>query len=159
MRVRTFLIALVLFPICLLLHELSHLGLLYVLGGQGSLIVRPWRFTALPLALPSLHVSGGGRLGFPLRLVFDFGGPGLVGLLALLALRWTDGSLRVALLANAGILFFFAIIETADALLERAGADLSLLSWEEFNYGVPLLLILFAVAAQEATLRPREVAG
>lgn len=158
MRLRTVLLALVLFPICLGLHELVHLGLLFALGGRGSLIVRPWRFETLPLALPSLHVTGAVTLALPARLVFDAGGPGLVGLAALLLALSTRGSLRVALLANAASLFFFAFIETADVLLERAGSDLGILTWEEFNYGIPVLLILFAATSQ-ARLPRREIAG
>ena len=77
---------------------------------------------------------------------------------ALLLALSTRGSLRVALLANAASLFFFAFIETADVLLERAGSDLGILTWEEFNYGIPVLLILFAATSQ-ARLPRREIAG
>jgi hypothetical protein len=157
-RLRALLLALLLFPAGLLLHELSHLGLLFALGGRGALIVRPWRFETLPLALPSLHVTGAATLALPGRLLFDLGGPGLIGLAALLLAWRAGGSLRPALAANAFVLFFFALIETADVLLERTGADLGLLTWEEFNYGIPLLVILFATATA-TTIPRREVAG
>lgn len=158
MRWRAFFLAVLLFLPCLLLHELTHLGLLYALGGQGVLIVRPWKFETLPLTLPSLHVAGAATLALPARLVFDFGGPGLVGGALLLAAGLTRGSLRAALVANAAALFFFALVETADVLLDRAGSDLGILTWEEFNYGIPVLLMLFA-AATVSTLPRREVAG
>ena len=52
---------------------------------------------------------------------------------------------RYALWANVLILFFYALIEAGGLLLEeRANFDVSLLTAPEFNYGVPLLIIVGA---------------
>jgi hypothetical protein len=147
-----------LFPLCLILHELSHLAVLRALGGTGALIVRPWRFEFLPATLPSLHVTGGPGLDPLRRVLFDLGGP-LLAAVPLLVLAWLvrERALRAALFANVGILCFFAIIETADYLLDsRLGRDFPLLTWEEFNYGMPLLAVLvaaFTVRLRVAPLR------
>jgi hypothetical protein len=43
------------------------------------------------------------------------------------------------------ILAFYALIETGDLLVEERGNfDISLLTTPEFNYGVPLLIIVAA---------------
>jgi len=53
-----------------------------------------------------------------------------------------------ALIANVVILVFYAIIELGDLLLEQVwGVDLSLLTTPEFNYGVPLLVIVLTALA------------
>lgn len=157
--VRALAAGLILFPLCLLLHELFHLALLGALGGTGTLIVRPWHFEFLPLAIPSLHVTGGPGLDPLRRVLFDLGGP-LLATLPLLALAAVlpRPALRAALLANVGILCFFAFLETADYLLDsRLGRDLPLLTWEEFNYGLPLLLLLFvAVRAGRFRTAPEQ---
>jgi hypothetical protein len=141
-------VAIALFPVCLLLHELDHLLVLRLLGGHGELIVRPWRAQFLPLTLPSVHVTGAGELALPARLAFDFGGPGLVALaLTVAGVRLRSRLLAAALIANAAILLFYALIEAGDVVLDLAGAEAGLLGWEEFNYGVPLLVVLIAAAA------------
>ncbi|GAC1617413.1 MAG: hypothetical protein NVS9B1_26770 [Candidatus Dormibacteraceae bacterium] len=133
----------VIFPAALLLHEVFHLVLLAALGGHGLLVVRPWRFQFLALALPSLHVSGAEGLAFSRRVIFDFGGPGLAALLVAAAgFAARTPAPRTALYANAAILIFFAAVETADYLLDWIPAlNLPFLGWEEFNYGVPLLVL------------------
>ena len=148
MKSRALLAGFVLFPACLFGHEVGHLGLLHLLGGQGELLTRPWRFEFLPLELPSLHVAGGSTLDPPRRLLFDMGGPLLAAVPLLVGLRLIrDGGLRAAFLANAGILVFFAVIETADYLLDlRPGDGLQFLGWEEFNYGLPALAVLAAAS-------------
>ena len=50
-----------------------------------------------------------------------------------------------ALIANVVILVFYAIIELGDLLLEQVwNTDVSLLTTPEFNYGVPLLVIVLS---------------
>ena len=46
------------------------------------------------------------------------------------------------LLANLGILGFYAVIEPLDVLLDAAGVNAPFLLWAEFNYGVPLAVLL-----------------
>jgi hypothetical protein len=153
-------LAIALFPVCLLLHELDHLLLLRLLGGHGELVVRPWRAQLLPLTLPSLHVTGGAELALPARLAFDFGGPGLVALaLAVLAAALRARPVADAMIANAAILVFYALIETGDVVLDLAGAQAGVLGWEEFNYGVPLLVVLVAAAAAARLPSPVDELG
>ena len=147
------------FPLCLGLHELFHLAVLISVGGSGALIVRPWRFEFLPATVPSLHVSGGTGLDLPRRLLFDLGGPLLATVPPLVVARLVrEPGLRAALLVNVAILCFFAIIETADYLLDsRLGRDLPLLTWEEFNYGMPLVAILVMAFASRFRAAPEHV--
>jgi hypothetical protein len=135
--------------------------LIGLLGGHGTLIVRPWRATLLPLTLPSLHVTGAASLAVPARLAFDLGGPGLVGVALLVLTRWVRPPwVAAALVANAAILFFYALIEAADVLLDLAGSEAGVLGWEEFNYGVPLLLLaVAAIAAARIRSAPHGLAG
>jgi hypothetical protein len=153
-------LAIALFPACLLLHELDHLLLLRLLGGHGELIVRPWRAQFLPLTLPAVHVTGAGELALPARLAFDFGGPGFVALaLTMVAIGLRSRLLATALIANAAILVFYALIEAGDVVLDFAGSEAGVLGWEEFNYGVPLLVVLVAAAAAARLPSPVDELG
>jgi hypothetical protein len=48
------------------------------------------------------------------------------------------------LVANLAILGFYALIEPVDVLLDAAQVPAPFLLWAEFNYGVPLLILLAA---------------
>jgi len=120
-----------------------HLVALYALGQSGELIVHGYRFTFLPLTLDSFHAQADRPLDFTTHLVFDFAGPALAMVL-LGALAWVVRG-RVAsamLLANLGILGFYAVIEPLDVLFDAARIEAPFLLWAEFNYGVPLLVLL-----------------
>jgi hypothetical protein len=120
-----------------------HLVALYAMGYQGTLVVRPWRFTFLPITVDSFHAQPAQALGFAPHLLFDFAGPALAALLlGLLALRVRDSLARTALLANLAILGFYAAIEPLDVLLDSARLGAPFLLYAEFNYGVPLLVLL-----------------
>ena len=120
-----------------------HLVALYAVGGTGSLVVRPWAFTFLPLTVDSLHAQAAAPLPFAAHLLFDFAGPALAMLLLGILTLAVGGRLaRSALVANLAILAIYAVIEPLDVLLESAGRDAPLLTWAEFNYGVPLLILL-----------------
>jgi hypothetical protein len=120
-----------------------HLVALYLMGYQGALIVRPWRFSFLPLTVESFHAQPALPLAFGPHLLFDFAGPALAALLlGLLALRVRDPIARPALLANLALLGFYALIEPLDVLLDAGGVDAPILLYAEFNYGVPLLVLL-----------------
>jgi len=120
-----------------------HLVALYAMGRSGVLIVRGYRFTFLPLTIDSFHAQPSAPLDLPSHLLFDFAGPALAMLL-LGALAWVvRGRLASAiLLANLGILGFYAVIEPVDVLLDAAGLGAPFLLWAEFNYGVPLAVLL-----------------
>ena len=124
-------------------HEVMHLVTLYAIGSSGSLIVRPWSFSFLPLTLYSLHAQPAAPLPLASHLLLDFAGPALaMFLLGTLAVAVRDRPARAVLVANLAILGFFALIEPLDVLLEAAGRDAPVLTWAEFNYGVPLLILL-----------------
>jgi hypothetical protein len=148
-------VGVVLLPIGLVLHELLHVVVLLPLGDAGRLIVRDWAFTFLPLTVPALHAQVDRPLAIVPHLVFDFGGPALAAVpFAVLAAATGNRALRWALLGNAAALCFFAIIEPADLLADLSfGAAPPFLLWAEFNYGVPLLIVL--AAAVLAALPPR----
>ena len=130
--------------ISLATHEVMHLVALFALGGSGSLIVHAWRFTFLPITVESFHAQSAAPLGFAAHLLFDFAGPALAALLlAPLAATVRQPAPRAALLANLAILAFYAVIEPLDVLLDAAGGvGAPFLLWAEFNYGVPLLVLL-----------------
>jgi hypothetical protein len=136
--------------VALATHEVMHLVALYAIGSSGSLIVHGWRFTFLPIGVYSFHAQPAAPLPFASHLVFDFAGPALAFLLlGLLAFAVRGSVARAALLANLAILGFYAVIEPLDVLLDASGHDAPFLLWAEFNYGVPLLILLatsFAVS-------------
>ncbi len=144
---RAFLLALVIFPMALLAHEGMHLAVLIALGGHGELIVRPWHLAFADASLPGFHVTGGNALDPGRHLVFEFGGPALAAVpLAILAWQAGRGAVRSALVANVAILAFFALLEPGYELLEKGFSAPTFLIWPEFNYGVPLvLMLLFAL--------------
>ncbi|TMC50406.1 MAG: hypothetical protein E6J20_16955 [Chloroflexi bacterium] len=155
MRIRVAVLALLIFVAAFGAHEVMHLMVIYAVGGQGSIIVRPWRLGLVDFQIPSLHAQPIEPLALAQQGLVNFLGPALaaIPLVALWAgVRETVP--RLALWANVLILFFYALIETADLFLERMDHDISLLTTPEFNYGVPLLIILVtALIARSASSR------
>ncbi len=122
-----------------------HLATLYAIGSSGSLIVHGWRFTFLPLTVYSFHAQAAAPLAFGPHLIFDFAGPALAALLlGLLTVAVREPAARAALFANLLILAFYAVIEPLDVLLDATVGGAPFLLWAEFNYGVPLLVLLAA---------------
>jgi hypothetical protein len=120
-----------------------HLVALYAIGSSGSLIVHGWRFTFLPITVYSFHAQPAAPLDLTRHLLFDFAGPALAALLlGVLTATVRDRVARAALLANLAILAFYGAIEPLDVLLDAAAAGAPFLLWAEFNYGVPLLVLL-----------------
>jgi hypothetical protein len=120
-----------------------HLVTLYAIGSSGSLIVHGWRFTFLPVTVYSFHAQPAAPLAFGSHLLFDFAGPALAALLlGLLAVAVRDPLARAVLVANLAILGFYALIEPLDVLLDATVGGAPFLLWAEFNYGVPLLILL-----------------
>jgi len=120
-----------------------HLVALYALGRTGVLIVHGYRFTFLPLTVDSFHAQPSASLDLTSHLLFDFAGPALaMVLLGLLAWVVRGRVASAMLLANLGILGFYAVIEPLDVLLDAAGVNAPFLLWAEFNYGVPLAVLL-----------------
>jgi hypothetical protein len=140
------LLSLLIFALAFGAHEVMHLLVIYAVGGSGSIIVRPWKLGLVDWTIQSLHAQPAQPLDLVRQALVNFGGPALAAI-PLLAL-WAsvrDTAARYALWANVLILFFYALIEAGDLLLEeKANVDVSLLTTPEFNYGVPLLIILAA---------------
>ena len=156
----TFGVAIVLFFPGLALHESLHLVVLNLVGGHGSVIVRPWKFALVDLSLPSLHVQPVPALDFGRQLAVNFLGPALAAVIFAIPLLYVRNRLvRLAVGANVAVLIFYALIESAylldDALLN---VDLGALVTPEFNYGVPLAICAVAglsAAFGRAHLRAR----
>lgn len=144
--IRVFVLSLLVFAAAFGAHEVMHLVVIYAVGGQGSIVVRPWRLGLADATIYALHVQPAEPLGLARQALVNFLGPALaaVPLVALLA-AVHERVARLALWANVAILIFYAVIEAGDLLLEEVfHADVSLLTTPEFNYGVPLLIILTA---------------
>ena len=142
----TFGIAVLLFFVGLAVHESLHLAVLNLIGGHGSLIVRPWKFALVDLSLPSVHVQPVPALDLGHQLAVNFFGPAVAAALFAIPLAYVrNRPLRLALGASVAVLIFYAAIESA-YLLDDAylNVDLGVLVTPEFNYGVPLA---FCVAA------------
>ncbi len=143
---RTLLLSVLLFVASLGAHEVMHLLVLYAVGGHGSIIVRPWHMGLVDASIDALHVQPDQPIGLGRQLAVNFFGPALAAVpLAVLLLYVRERPVRLALWANVAILGFFAIIEAGDLWLESAyDFDLPILTTPEFNYGVPLLIIVLA---------------
>jgi len=144
--VQTVVLSLVLFALAFGAHEVMHLCVLYAVGGHGSIIVRPWRMGMIDASIGSVHVQPDQPIGLLRQLLVNFLGPILAAIpLAVLLMYVRHPVARAAIGANVAILGFYAFIEAADLLIEQLGDfDLGVLTTPEFNYGVPLLIILLA---------------
>jgi hypothetical protein len=144
MSIRVFVLSLLIFAGAFGTHEVMHLLVIYAVGGSGVIVVRPWRLGLADITIYALHAQPSEPLGLTRQALVNFLGPALaaVPLLALWA-AVRETAARFALCANVLILAFYALIETGDLLVEERGNfDISLLTTPEFNYGVPLLIIL-----------------
>ncbi len=141
------LLSLLLFVVAFATHEVMHLAVLYAVGGQGAIVVRPWRLALVDLSVYAVHVQPEQPVGTVRQALVNFLGPSLAAVpLAVLLAYVREPVVRTALGANVLILAFFAIIETIDYLVETLfDADFPILTTPEFNYGVPALIILAAV--------------
>jgi len=144
MSVRVLVLSLLLFMVAFGAHEVMHLLLIFAVGADGSIIARPWRLGYVDLTIYALHAQPAHPLDAVRQAVVNFFGPFLAAIpLAGLLLYVREPIPFAALAANVVILFFYAIIELADLLLEAVwNVDIPLLTTPEFNYGVPALVIV-----------------
>src|SRR2546425_9028963 len=119
-------------------HEVMHLLLIYAVGVDGSIIVRPWRLGYVNFTIYALHAQPAHELDVVRQAIVNFFGPFLAAIpLAALLLYVRQPIPFAALAANVVILVFYAIIELADLLLEAVwNIDVTLLTTQELNYGV-----------------------
>jgi len=144
MYVRVLVLSLLLFVAAFGAHEVMHLLLIYAVGGQGSIVARPWHLGFVDFSIWSLHAQPAQPLDVVRQSIVNFFGPFLAAV-PFAALLWyvREPIALAALIANVVILVFYAIIELGDILLEQVWhTDVSLLTTPEFNYGIPLLVIL-----------------
>src|SRR5438874_12247104 len=125
-------------------HEVMHLLLSDAVGVDGSIIVRPWRLGYVNFTIYALHAQPAHELDVVRQAIVNFFGPFLAAIpLAALLVYVREPIAVAALIANVVILVFYAFIEAGDLLLEAVNnVDLPLLTWPEFNYGVPVLVIV-----------------
>ena len=149
MSVRVLVLSLLLFMVAFGAHEVMHLLLIFAVGADGSIIARPWRLGYVDLTIYALHAQPAHPLDAVRQAVVNFFGPFLAAIpLAGLLLYVREPIPFAALAANVVILVFYAIIELADLLLEAVwNVDVPLLTTPEFNYGVPLLVIVLTALA------------
>jgi len=149
MYIRVLVLSLLLFVAAFGAHEVMHLLLIYAVGSQGAIIVRPWHFGYLDVTVAALHAQPAQQLDVVRQSIVNFFGPFLAAVpFAALLVYVREPIALAALIANVVILVFYAIIELGDLLLEQVwGVDLSLLTTPEFNYGVPLLVIVLTALA------------
>lgn len=145
-------LTLVLFGAGLLVHEGGHLAVINAVGGQGVLIVRPWRLNFLAGEIYGLHAQPLTPLSPLQQLLVNLGGPLLAAVPFALLLRLARGpAARIALGLNLGVLLFYAVIEALYVVLEAGyGLEGEWLTAAELNYGLPALVTL-AVLTLAAT--------
>ena len=149
MSVRVLVLSLLLFMVAFGAHEVMHLLLIFAVGADGSIIARPWRLGYVDLTIYALHAQPAHPLDAVRQAAVNFFGPFLAAIpLAGLLLYVREPIPFAALAANVVILVFYAIIELADLLLEAVwNVDVPLLTTPEFNYGIPLLVIVVTTLA------------
>jgi len=144
---RVLILSILLFIVGFGAHEVLHLLVIYAVGSDGSIIVRPWRMGYLPVTIYALHAQPAQQLDVVRQSIVNFFGPAIAAVPFMALLLYVREPIPVAaLIANVVILLFYAVIELGDLLLEKVwDADVSLLTTPEFNYGVPLLVIAMTV--------------
>ena len=147
MWLRVLILSVLLFVAALGAHELMHLLVIYAVGSSGSIIVRPWQMGYLPITIYGLHAQPAQQLDLVRQSIVNFFGPALAAIPFVALLFYVREPIPLAaLIANVVILAFYAIIELGDLLLEKVwNTDVFLLTTPEFNYGVPLLIIVVTV--------------
>ncbi len=144
MAIRVLILSVLIFAGAFGAHEVMHLLVIYAVGGQGSIVVRPWRLGLVDFTIYALHAQPSQPLDVTRQAIVNFFGPFLAAIPLAALLVYVRHPIAVAaLVANVVILLFYAFIETADLLLEAVNhVDVPLLTWPEFNYGVPVLVIV-----------------
>jgi hypothetical protein len=130
-------------------HEVMHLLVIYAVGSQGEIIARPWHLYFVDFSIWSVHAQPTEQLDVVRQSLVNFLGPFLAAIPFAVLLLWVREPIALAaLIANVLILVFFAVIELLYVLGESVWhTDMPLLVTPEFNYGVPLAIILLAVLA------------
>ena len=144
MFLRILIVSLLVFVAAFGAHELMHLLMIYAVGSSGAIVSRPWHFGYVDLTIGSLHAQPSEQLDVVRQSLVNFFGPFLAAIPFAAVLWYVRQPIAAAALAvNVVILVFYAVIELLDLLLEQVwDTEVPLLTTPEFNYGVPLALIL-----------------
>src|SRR5712691_686712 len=95
-------------------HEVMHLLLIYAVGSQGAIVVRPWRLGFVDITIYALHAQPAQQLDVVRQSIVSFFGPFLAAVpFAALLVYVREPIALVALIANVLILVFYAISELA----------------------------------------------
>jgi hypothetical protein len=127
-------------------HEVMHLLVIYAVGSQGEIIARPWHLYFVDFSIWSVHAQPTQQLDVARQSIVNFFGPFLAAIpFAVLLIYVREPIALAALIANVLILVFYAVIELLYVLLEAVWhTDAPLLVTPEFNYGVPLVIVILA---------------
>jgi len=141
---RVLILSLLIFVAAFGAHEFMHLLLIYAVGAQGEIVARPWQLGLVNFSIWSLHAQPTTQLDVVRQSIVNFFGPFLAAVpFAALLLYVREPVPLAALIANVVILVFYAVIELGDLLLEQVwNTDAPFLTTPEFNYGVPLAVIV-----------------
>ena len=144
MATRVLILSLLIFVAAFGAHEFMHLLLIYAVGAQGEIVARPWQLGLVNFSIWSLHAQPTAQLDVVRQSIVNFFGPFLAAVpFAALLLYVREPVPLAALIANVVILVFYAVIELGDLLLEQVwNTDAPFLTTPEFNYGVPLAVIV-----------------
>ena len=147
MSIRVLILSVLIFVGAFGTHEVMHLLVIYAVGGSGSIIVRPWQLGLVNFSIWSLHAQPAQPLNVTQQTIVNAAGPLLAAVPLGAILWWVREPVPVAaLIANIFILVFYAAIEAGDLILESVyHMDVTWLTWPEFNYGVPALIIVLTV--------------
>jgi len=141
---RILIVSVLLFVAAFGAHEVMHLLLIYAVGSSGAIVARPWHLGYVDLTIWSLHAQPSEQLDVVRQSIVNFFGPFFAAIPFAAVLWYVRQPIAAAALSvNVVILVFYAVIELLDLLLEQVwNTDVPLLTTPEFNYGVPLALIL-----------------
>ncbi len=133
-------------------HEVMHLLVIYAVGSQGEIIARPWHLYFVDFSIWSVHAQPTQQLDVARQSIVNFFGPFLAAIpFAVLLIYVREPIALAALIANVLILVFYAVIELLYVLLEAVWhTDAPLLVTPEFNYGVPLVIVILAAVTVTA---------
>src|SRR5437016_13868625 len=80
MAIRVLILSVLIFAGAFGAHEVMHLLVIYAVGGQGSIIVRPWRLGLVDFTIYALHAQPSQPLDVTLQASVHFCGPFLAAI-------------------------------------------------------------------------------
>ncbi len=137
-------LALLLLPVSLGAEESALLALYAFFGVPAQLEVTPWRLQLADLHVFGFHAAALSTPPVAVHVAVDLLGPALVFVpLLALGLAAGRGPAGAALLGNAAVMAFFALLQGAFAVGEFVlHRDMDALLAPELNYGVSLLIVV-----------------